>query len=90
MEETREMVAPETTGEAAQLIVIKQLPIIQEQLYMIKSQVEAVVAEALAMEVTEDTVVAIKDKPELPCCRQKSGLQWSQTSNHALCGSSLH
>lgn len=62
MEETREMVAPETTGEAAQLIVIKQLPIIQEQLYMIKSQVEAVVAEALAMEVTEDTVVAIKDK----------------------------
>ena len=29
---------------------------------MIKSQVEAVVAEALAMEVTEDTVVAIKDK----------------------------
>lgn len=62
MEETTAMVAPETTGEAAQLIVIKQLPIIQEQLYMIKSQVEAVVAEALALEVTEDTVIAIKDK----------------------------
>ncbi len=62
MEDTTAMVAPETTGEAEQLIVIKQLPIIQEQLYMIKSQVEAVVADALAMEVTEDTVVAIKDK----------------------------
>lgn len=62
MEKTTEIVAPETTGGADQLIVIKQLPIIQEQLYMIKSRVEAVVAEALALEVTEDTVVAIKDK----------------------------
>ena len=52
MEDTTAMVAPETTGEAEQLIVIKQLPIIQDQLYMIKSQVEAVVAEK-AIEVAE-------------------------------------
>ena len=47
MEDTTAMVAPETTGEAEQLIVIKQLPIIQEQLYMIKSQVEAVVIQGV-------------------------------------------
>lgn len=61
MEETVAMVAPEATEEQ-QIIVIKQLPIIQEQLYRVKSQVEAVVADALALEVTEDTVTAIKNK----------------------------
>ena len=61
MEETVAMVVPETTEEQ-QIIVIKQLPIIQEQLYKVKSQVEAVVADALALEVTEDTVTEIKNK----------------------------
>lgn len=51
--------APE---EAGQLIVIKQLPVIQEELYRIKEKVAAVVDTALAMQVSEDTVKDIKAK----------------------------
>ena len=49
--------APE---EAGQLIVIKQLPVIQEELYRIKEKVAAVVDTALAMQVSEDSVKDIK------------------------------
>lgn len=51
--------APESADD---LIVIKQLPIIQEQLRQIKDRVDETVEEALAMEVTEDTVKEIKKK----------------------------
>lgn len=45
-----------------ELIVVKQLPIIQEQLREIKSRVDETVSETLAMECTEDTVKIIKEK----------------------------
>lgn len=51
--------APEN---AEQLIVIKQLPIIQDELYKIKAKVTATVESALAMQVSEDTVKDIKAK----------------------------
>lgn len=48
--------------DAGQLIIIKQLPVIQEELYRIKEKVTAVVDNALAMQVSEDTVKDIKAK----------------------------
>ena len=52
-----ELVAPET-----ELIVIEQLPIIKEQLRQIKTHVDGMVAEALALDCNEETVKAIKEK----------------------------
>ncbi|MCI8623788.1 MAG: DUF1351 domain-containing protein [Provencibacterium sp.] len=43
-----------------ELIVIKQLPVIEEQLQAAKGQVEARVAEALSLACTEDTVKTVK------------------------------
>lgn len=59
---TNSLIVVDAPQSADELIVIKQLPIIQEQLVQIKSQVDATVAEALAMEVTEDTVKGIKER----------------------------
>lgn len=45
---------------AENIIVIKQLPIIEEQLRTLQQQVEEKVNEALSLAVTEDTVKAVK------------------------------
>jgi len=44
------------------VIVVKQLPVIEEQLRGIKAEIEARVAEALALECTEETVKEIKNR----------------------------
>jgi len=44
-----------------QLIVVKQLPIIEQQLLSVKAEVEAKVSTALSMVCTEDTVKTIKE-----------------------------
>ena len=43
-----------------QLIVLKQLPIIEEKLYIIKEQIQQRVSEALSLKVTEDNVKKAK------------------------------
>jgi len=43
-----------------ELIVIKQIPIIEEQLQTVKSQVEARVSQALSLACTEETVKTVK------------------------------
>lgn len=50
----------EQTG--TELIEVIQLPVIQERLLTIKTQIEAAVAEALAMECTEDNLQTVKKK----------------------------
>lgn len=45
---------------AENIIVIKQLPVIEDQLRTLREQVEGKVNEALSLAVTEDTVVAVK------------------------------
>lgn len=50
----------EHTG--TELIEVIQLPVIQERLLTIKTQIEAAVAEALAMECTEDNLQTVKKK----------------------------
>lgn len=47
---------------ADKLIVVSQLPVIEEQLIRIKSRVDETISEVLALEVTEDTVTTIKKK----------------------------
>ena len=44
------------------LITVKQLPIIEEHLEALRDEISAIVAEALALPVTEDTVKEIKKK----------------------------
>lgn len=46
---------------AENIIVIKQLPVIEDQLRTLREQVEGKVKEALSLAVTEDTVIAVKD-----------------------------
>ena len=59
---------PMTAGEpvalavTADIIQVKQLPIIEEQLRSVKMQVEALTQEAAAMVCTDDTVKAVKAK----------------------------
>lgn len=43
------------------LIIVKQLPIIEEQLKLIKGQIEDKVSDALSMVCTDETVKAVKD-----------------------------
>jgi hypothetical protein len=43
-----------------EIIVVKQLPVIEEQLLAIKSEIERRVADALELECTEDTIKEIK------------------------------
>lgn len=45
-----------------ELIAVVQLPIIREQLQTVKSQIETAVAEALAMECTEENLQTVKKK----------------------------
>ena len=47
---------------STELITVVQLPIIKEQLQTVKSQIEAAVAEALAMKCTEENLQAVKKK----------------------------
>ena len=47
---------------AADIIRVKQLPIIEEQLRSVKLQVEAITQEAAAMVCTEDTIQTVKTK----------------------------
>lgn len=58
----QEMITVGYPVDATDLIVIEQLPIIQEQLQSIKPMVEEMVAEATKMQATEDGVKAIKAK----------------------------
>lgn len=46
----------------AELITVVQLPIIEEQLRTVKSQIETAVTAALAMECTEESLQAVKKK----------------------------
>lgn len=46
---------------AENIIVIKQLPIIEDQLRSLREQVEEKVNEALSLAVTDDTVIAVKE-----------------------------
>lgn len=63
MIETDNALAPvEEPKNASDLIVVSQLPVIEEQLIRIKSRVDATVAEVLALDVTEDTVTTIKKR----------------------------
>ena len=48
-------------GEPAPLIVVKQLPVIEEHLKTIKQVAEAKVADALALICTEENLVAVKE-----------------------------
>ena len=48
-------------NEQTSLIVVKQLPIIEEHLKTIKQETEKKVADALALVCTEDTLVAVKE-----------------------------
>lgn len=48
-------------GEPAPLIVVKQLPVIEEHLKNIKQVTEAKIADALALVCTEDTLVTVKE-----------------------------
>lgn len=43
-----------------EIIIVRQLPVIEEQLFQIKSQIENKVATALAMDCTEDTYKQVK------------------------------
>lgn len=52
--------APEGAAPPQELITITQLPIIEQQLHLLKAEVEAATADALALDCTEDTVKAIK------------------------------
>lgn len=47
---------------SADVIRVKQLPVIEEQLRAVKTQVEAVTSEAAAMVCTEDTIQAVKTR----------------------------
>lgn len=60
MANENEAVLSETAG--SELITVVQLPIIEEQLRTVKSQIETAVAEALAMEFTEENLQAVKKK----------------------------
>lgn len=60
--EEKNLVPVQEPEKAAELIVVSQLPVIEEQLIRIKSRVDETVAEVLALEVTEDTVTTIKKK----------------------------
>lgn len=60
--EEKNLVPVQEPENAAELIVVSQLPVIEEQLIRIKSRVDETVAEVLALEVTEDTVTTIKKK----------------------------
>ncbi|HIZ55156.1 MAG TPA: DUF1351 domain-containing protein [Firmicutes bacterium] len=48
------------TGEVNEIIVVKQLPVIEEQLKSIKAQIQDKISKALVMECTEDNVKQIK------------------------------
>lgn len=48
-------------GEPAPLIVVKQLPVIEEHLKTIKQVAEAKVADALALACTEETLTSVKN-----------------------------
>lgn len=63
MSENVKAIAPTEKAEAVEpnsLIVVKQLPVIEEQLRTIKANIESKVAGVLALECTEGTVKAIK------------------------------
>ena len=47
-------------SESDQLIIIKQMPVIEQQLEEIKPKIEAMVEEALAMECTKDNIKKVK------------------------------
>lgn len=51
-----------TTPEVTDVIVVKQLPVIEEQLRIIKEEVEWIVSDAMSMECTEETVKSVKKK----------------------------
>lgn len=55
------MIPAEMTANDS-LIVVKQLPIITEQLHTIKAQAEMDVAEALALACTEETLKVVKER----------------------------
>lgn len=48
-------------GEPAPLVVVKQLPVIEEHLKTIKQVAEAKVADALSLACTEETLIAVKE-----------------------------
>jgi hypothetical protein len=50
----------EMSEQSQELIIVKQLPIIEERLKTIKGQIQAQVKEALALDCTEETVKEIK------------------------------
>lgn len=56
------LVMAATPENATDLIVVAQLPIIEEQLHQIKPQVEAMVADAMTLEATEETVKTVKER----------------------------
>ena len=57
-----EMIAVETTETDERLIVVKQLPVIEEQLQAIKQRFTEEAEAALSLACTEDTLQAVRKK----------------------------